>query len=640
MIVGTAGHIDHGKTALVKALTGIDADRLAEEKRRGITIDLGFAYQPIDDGEILGFIDVPGHERFVHTMLAGVSGIDVVMLVVAADDGIMPQTREHLQIVDLLGLGRGVVALTKRDLVGPERLAEVTADIQTLLAETSLAGAEILPVSSITGEGIDELATWLEIAATEPGRAAQGRFRLAVDRCFTIAGAGTVITGTVFSGAVKTGDSVLVSPSGLEARVRGLRAQNREAETGVVGQRVALNLAGPRIDKDAIQRGDWILDPAAHKPTERLDVHLKLLKSEPKAIRHWMPVHVHLASAHATGRIALLEGETLAPGEEALAQLVLDRPIGALSGDRFVLRDQSAQRTLGGGYVVDPFPPARGRRTPERRAWLDAERDADPANALGRLLALDPGIVDLDAFRRRRNLAPDEAAAIEGAAPMVAAGTWGFAAQRWTSLRQQTLDALKAFHDKNPELPGLQAEKLRQALPQRLGVPAFAAVAEALVRAKSVVLDGVWYRLPSHSVRLQPDDERLWARIRPMLGGAQRFKPPRIRDIGQEIGVAEVRVRTLMKRLSKMGQVVEVAHDHFFRTPTVAEMIQVADRLAKASADGSFSAAAFRDKVDNGRKVAIQVLEFFDRHSVTIRKGDFRKMRADRLNLFGRPEAP
>ncbi len=639
MIVGTAGHIDHGKTALVKALTGIDADRLAEEKRRGITIDLGFAYQPIEGGEILGFIDVPGHERFVHTMLAGVSGIDAVMLVIAADDGVMPQTREHLQIVDLLGLGRGVVALTKCDLVGPERLAEVTADIRTLLAGTSLAGAEILPVSSVTGEGIADLALWLQLASTEARRAANGRFRLAVDRSFTIAGAGTVVTGTVFSGSVRAGDPVLVSPSDLEARVRGLRAQNREAESGVAGQRVALNLAGPRIDKGAIQRGDWILDPAAHRPTERIDVHLKLLKSEPKAIRHWLPVHVHLASAHATGRVALLEGETLAPGEEALAQLVLDRPLGALSGDRFVLRDQSAQRTLGGGYVVDPFPPARGRRTPERRAWLDAERAADPATALTRLLGVDPGIVDLAAFRLRRNLTPDEAAAIEKDAPMVAAGAFGFAARRWTGLRQQTLDALKTFHEKNPELPGLQVEKLRQAMPVRLPVPAFAAVAEALVRARSIVLDGVWYRLPSHSVRLQPDDEMLWARIRPMLGGGQRFKPPRVRDIGNESGVPALQAPALMTRLPRLGQVGELAHDHFFRTQAVAEMIQIADRLAKASPDASFNAAAFRDKVDNGRKVAIQVLEFFDRHGITVRKGDIRKIRPDRLGLFGRNDA-
>jgi len=639
MIVGTAGHIDHGKTALVKALTGIDADRLAEEKRRGITIDLGFAYQTLDDGTVLGFVDVPGHERFVHTMLAGVSGIDVVMLVVAADDGVMPQTREHLQIIDLLGLSRGVVALTKTDLVDAGRLAAVAAEIRALLAGTSLEEAEVLPVSSVTGEGVPDLAAWLQLAAAETARKAQGRFRLAVDRSFTIAGAGTVVTGTVFSGAAKTGDSVLVSPAGLEARIRGLRAQNQAAEHGVAGQRVALNLAGPRIDKDAIQRGDWVLDPAAHRPTDRIDVQLKLLASEAKPIRHWLPAHVHLASAHATGRIALLEGEALAPGEEALAQLVLERPIGALSGDRFVLRDQSAQRTLGGGFVIDPFPPTRGRRAPERRAWLAAERGADASAALAALLALPAGLVDLDAFRRRRNLTPAEAEAIEKAATMVAAGAWGFAPARWTGLRQQALDALKAFHEKNPELPGLQLEKLRQAMPLRLPVPAFAAVMDMLVRSKAATLEGVWYRLPGHSIRLQPEDERLWARIRPLLGAQMRFKPPRVRDVGQELGVSEAKVRTLMKRLSRMGQVVEVAHDHFFLTPSVAEMIAVADRLARSSADGTFSAASFRDKVDNGRKVAIQVLEFFDRHGVTVRRGDLRKVRADRLHLFGRGEA-
>jgi selenocysteine-specific elongation factor len=639
MIVGTAGHIDHGKTALVKALTGIDADRLAEEKRRGITIDLGFAYQPLESGETLGFVDVPGHERFVHTMLAGVSGIDLVLLVVAADDGIMPQTREHLQILDLLGLTRGLVALTKSDLVPPERLASVSTEIRALLAPTGLAGSEILPVSSVTGAGIADLASRLRNAARTTSRPRGGRFRLAVDRCFTLTGAGTVVTGTIVSGAVATGDALLVSPSGLEARVRGLHAQNRAAESAQAGQRCALNLAGPRIAKDAIARGDWILDPAAHAPTARIDLRLTLLASETKPLRHGLPVHVHLAAAHVTGRVALLEGTTLAPGETAMAQLALDRPIGALTGDRIVLRDPSAQRTIGGGLVLDPFPPLRGRRTPHRLAQLAAEATDDPESPLAGWLAIEPGPVDLAGFRLRRNLMPDEAAEVEHAVEMVTAGSWGFSPARWRDLRAQLLAVLGDLHAASPDLPGLQRDRLRLALPTRLPLPAFAALCEALIDEASLALDGVRYRLPGHSVRLTAEDESLWMRVAPMLGADHRFSPPRVRDIAHALEIAEPRIRMLMKRLARMGQVVEIAHDHFFLTPVLAELIALADELGQAEGSGAFTAAAFRDRLGIGRKVAIQILEFLDRQNVTQRQEDARRVRADRRHLFGRPRA-
>src|SRR5215475_1016714 len=373
MIIGTAGHIDHGKTALVRALTGVDADRLPEEKARGITIDIGFAYRPVAGGETLGFVDVPGHERFVHNMLAGAIGVDFVLLVVAADDGPMPQTREHLQILDLLGLRQGIVALSKADLVSPERLAEVTRQMTALLAGTGLASAEIMPVSSLTGAGIAELeGRMLAAAANLPPRSAAGRFRLAVDRSFTLSGVGTVVTGTVFAGQVSAGDRLLLSPSGTEARVRGIHAQNRQAERGRAGQRCAINIAGPQIDKDSVQRGDWLVDPAAHAPTDRFDACLRLLPTEVRPLRHWTPVHLHLGAAHLPARVALLDTEALAPGETALAQVVTDRSIGTLHGDRLILRDQSAQRTVGGGLVLDPWPPARGRRRPQRLATLRA----------------------------------------------------------------------------------------------------------------------------------------------------------------------------------------------------------------------------------------------------------------------------
>ncbi|HMJ42073.1 MAG TPA: selenocysteine-specific translation elongation factor, partial [Pseudolabrys sp.] len=285
MIIGTAGHIDHGKTSLVRALTGVDTDRLKEEKARGISIDLGFAYLPAPDGSILGFVDVPGHEKFVHNMLAGATGIDFVLLTIAADDGVMPQTREHLAIVDLLGISRGIVALTKADLASPEQLANVTAEITQLLAYTALADILIIPVSTVTGAGIEELRDWLfDAAQSMQARAATERFRLGVDRAFTLPGAGTVVTGTVLSGAVSAGDKVTISPSGLTARVRTIHAQNRPVERGIAGQRCALNLAGDGISKDAIARGEVVLDPELHAPADRIDATLRLLATETKPV--------------------------------------------------------------------------------------------------------------------------------------------------------------------------------------------------------------------------------------------------------------------------------------------------------------------------------------------------------------------
>lgn len=362
MIVGTAGHIDHGKTALVRALTGVETDRLKEEKARGITIELGFAYLA-EAGRSIGFVDVPGHERFVHTMLAGASGIDFALLVVAADDGPMPQTLEHLAILDLLGLRRGVVVLSKADLVDPARREAVTAEIRAALAPTGLSEAGILPVSTVTGEGLDRLRDRLWQAAAETAsRGEDGAFRLAVDRSFVLPGTGTVVTGTILSGAVAVGDTVLVSPAGLPARIRSIHAQNQPAGRGVAGQRCALNLTGEGISRDAVSRGDMILDPALHAPAGRIDALLRLLDSEPRPIGNLLPARLHHASAEVGVRLIPLEA-AIPPGGQGRVQLVLERPIAAAVGDRFILRDASAQRTIGGGQFLDLRPPrARGGR--------------------------------------------------------------------------------------------------------------------------------------------------------------------------------------------------------------------------------------------------------------------------------------
>jgi selenocysteine-specific elongation factor len=648
MIVGTAGHIDHGKTTLVRALTGVDTDRLPEEKARGITIDLGFAYLPLDNGRTLGFVDVPGHERFIHNMLAGVGGIDFALLVVAADDGPMPQTREHLAILDLLGVRRGVVAITKADLADADRVVRLETEIRLLLAGTTLADADVMPASAQTGLGITDLKARLELEAEATGdRAADGWFRLPVDRCFTVAGAGTVVTGTVFSGETRQDDQLVLLSTGAAARVRGIHAQNAPSKTGRAGQRCALNIAGPHISKDAIHRGDWLVAPALRRPTDRLDVRLRLLPDEARPMRHWTPVHLHLGAVHVMARVVLLDAENLAPGQSALAQLVLDRPIGALHGDRLILRDQSARRTIAGGVVLDPWPPTRFRRRPERLALLQALEELQPAPALAALTSLPPHFVDLAAFAQARNLRPearDAAVAAAGLQALPAAdgaggGAFALTPARLTEIEGAVTATLGTHHQKQPNSAGLEPEKLRVALPMKIAAAPFAAITTALLAAKVIEADGPWLRLPGHAVRLSAEDEKLWAKIRPVLE-QQRFGPPRVRDFADHCGVPENRVRELMRRLSKMGVVWQVAQDHFFLRGPVVELARIAGELAAQAPDGRFKAAEFRDRIGGGRKVAIQILEFFDRGGVTTMRDQVRVVNRDRYERFVKGAGP
>ncbi len=630
MIIGTAGHVDHGKTALVKALTGVDADRLAEEKRRGITIDLGYAYS-----DELGFIDVPGHERFVHTMLAGASGIDSALLVVALPEGIRPQTREHLQILSLLGIEHGVVALTKADLA-VDRVPEVAAELQALLAGTPLSGIAIIPVSAVTGQGIDVLRAALRDAPAR-GRDVDGYPRLAVDRAFSLSGTGLVVTGTLVSGRIAVEDRLVLSPGGQELRVRGLHAQNKPAAEAVAGQRVALNIAGPRLSKDVVTRGDWVLHPDIHVPVTVIDARISLLADAPRAMRQGTQVHLHLGAAHVMARVSLLDQERLEPGQAAAARLTLQQPIGALARDRIVLRDTGATCTIGGGVVLDPFPPRRGRRTAGRLAQLRTLIEADPVQALRGLLNVAPGWVAQDLFMGARNVRQDRREALVAAVPAVAAGGLILSPAAFERMRDAVVTALSAHHRAAPELPGLQPERLRLLVAGAPPAVGFVGILDALLREAVIARDGPWFRLPGHRIALSLQDEKLWHAARPMIEAA-RFRPPRVRDIATMLKLSEPATRVTFKRLMRMGQIVEIAPDHFFLRQAVAEMAAIAAEVADA--DGLLTAAAFRDRLDNGRKVAIQILEFFDKVGVTIRSGDTRKVRRDRLALFGPGEAP
>jgi selenocysteine-specific elongation factor len=645
VIVGLAGHIDHGKTALVKALTGVDGDRLKDEKARGVTIDLGFAYMPTRSGKRIGFIDVPGHERFVHTMLAGASGIDFALLTIAVDDGIMPQTLEHLAILDLLGVDRGAVVLTKADIGSPESIERLAGQAKAMIATTALAQAEVLTVSALTGDGVDALRAHLEEAADAVrDRGAAKRFRLAVDRVFTLSGVGVVTTGTVLSGSVRVGDRIQLSPSGLSARVRSLHAQNRPAEEAHAGERCALNLTGPGITKDAIRRGDVAIDPELHAPTDRIDARIRVLPTETKPVGQWFPVRLHHAAAEAGARIVLFDDKPIAPGEEANVQLVLDRSIAAAAYDRFVVRDASAQRTLGGGLFLDLRAKARGRRTPERREQRAALETSDSSAAFAALLETPPFAFDLAEFARDRALSAAQRDELPLRLKLVILDSGdskiAMTGRRWAPFASTMIERIGAYHADNPDLQGLGREQLRIASLPKLPKAAFDLALRKLAGSGQLVLDGAFVRLPSHKAELAPEDKATWEAAGPLLGGAQRFRPPRVRDLAAATGRSEGDVRRALKRAGRMGWADEVAHDHFFLRSTVSEMSAIVANLSAGAKDGAFSAAQFRNQVDNGRKVAIHILEFFDRHGVTLRKGDARRINPHRLDLFGGPRQP
>lgn len=633
MIVGTAGHIDHGKTTLVRALTGVDTDRLKEEKARGISIELGYAYTPLPNGEVLGVIDVPGHEKLVHTMAAGACGIDFALLVIAADDGVMPQTREHLAILELLGVTRAAIALTKIDRVDAARLAQVHEEIGEWLASTAFTGAPIFETNATvdTDHGVARLTAHLyDAAVVWQARRDDGLFRLAVDRVFTLAGHGTIVTGTVFAGRVSTGDTLMLAPALETVRVRSIHAQNREADSGRAGQRCALNLAG--IEKEAIARGDWIVDARLAKPSERLDVELTLLADAGLKLGHWTPLHVHLGTTHQVAHVALLDGETLSAGGSARAQLVFDTPLCAMPGDRFIVRNAQASRTVGGGRVLDPFGPARKRRTAERHAWLDALRAWLDAGRLEPLLQQAPRgmqramLISLTGLPHRALTLPADVLDI---APRAQGDDNGFIVLRahWERLQEHVIGALQQFHARYPDEQGPDAARLRRMAAPLLPDALWHALIDTLVAQGRVLKSGPWLHLPAHSVSLDGSEQALATRLLPLLAEG-RYDPPWVRTLAATAHRQEDEVRALLRKLARQGDVYQVVRDLFYHCDCVRELAQLIAQLAQQQG-GTLSAASFRDATGLGRKRAIQVLEFFDRVGYTRFQREVRMLRAD-----------
>ena len=637
MIIATAGHVDHGKTSLVRALTQVDTDRLAEEKRRGMSIDLGFAYADFGLEEPLGFVDVPGHERFVRNMLAGVAAIDCALLVVAADDGPMPQTLEHLAILEILGVSCALVALTKIDRVDDLRRAEVQREIHELLSTTAMRGSPIFPVVATTGQGVFSLREALKGVAQEheahrlldqdaEPENVPGHFRLSVDRAFTLTGAGLVVSGSVYSGVAQVGDRVLVSPKGVEARIRAIHAQNQAAKYARVGQRCALNLSGVDLKKEDVARGDWVLVPAIHAPTQRLDVELNLLVTESRSLADGAIVQLHLAAASVPARVSLLRQKALKPGEVSLAQLVLDKPVGALRGDRFVLRDQAAQRTLGGGRVLDPFGPLKGRAKPARLVELAAMSAPTATVCLAQLLVEKTDAVELQPFERAWNLNEYEQASLRALPDLHVVraldGDLALSKVQWQGWRDQLVQTLTDYHLAQAESIGLsesaliaQALKVRSVQSRTLKVIVRSAL-RSLLDEEKIVREGLSVRMPVHQARLSQKDQILLEKVTIVLlaGG---LRPPIVGELAKALDADPAALLSFLQRVSLTGHLSAVASNRFYLPRTLAELVQVARDLAALSPDQGFDAAAFRDRSGIGRNSTIEVLEFMDRHGYT-----------------------
>ena len=615
MIVTLAGHVDHGKTSVVRALTGVDTDRLAEERRRGLTIDLGFAYADIGSARI-GFVDVPGHRRFIHNMVAGVARNQYALLVVAADDGVMPQTVEHLQILKLLGLRQGIVALNKIDRSEPDRILAVRDDIRTLTMDSFLRDAEIVEVSCTNGRGIDALRAHLHQASEAYATTVEDRaFRLAADRVFSLRGVGIVATGTVVSGATRTDDRLAIAATGHPLRVRGLFVQDTPSERAVEGDRVALNVTGARLDD--LARGDWIVAESTAGTTGHTTVELEVVGDFPRAVRHWAPVHVYAATSHSQGRISLLDASPIDPGANAAADIVLKEPAHMKVGDRFILRDQDLDRTLGGGTVIDVEAPHGRRRAPGRLDRIAALRDASTDDALAALARRDA--VHADTFRNNWNLTANAMRELVQRSGLIEHGDHIVHPELAEATERAVVDTLAKHHETKRESLGLPMESLADALGAPTTITRIAI--QKLTESGEVRAQSGSYALAEHSADIPEALADLFDRIEPLLDSEQ---PPSLGDVAKRLRTPLPPLERDMRALASLGLCRRVSPNRYFLNGRLRAMADIALDL-----QGSFTVRQFRDASGMGRNVVIEVLEHFDRKGFTRREGDARRIVGD-----------
>jgi len=612
-VVGTAGHVDHGKSTLIRALTGIDPDRLREERERGMTIDLGFAWLTLPGGSDVGIVDVPGHQDFIRNMLAGVGGIDAVVLVVAADEGVMPQTREHLAILELLGVERGVVVLSKRDLVDDEWTALVRGEVRTALARTPLADAPIVEVSATTRRGLDELLVSLEsVLGSAPPRRDLARPRLPIDRAFTMTGFGTVVTGTLVDGSLQVGDEIELVPGGLRGRIRGLQTHRRAIDAARPGSRVAANVTG--IDKEAVARGMVLAHPGTLAPISAVALRLSLLRDVSGPLEHDDTVRVHAGTAEAIARVSVLEGTAIEPGDSAWVQLRLATPMAVTVGDRVVVRRPSPSETLGGGSVADTSG-ERARTRADAVAALERRSAPSPADRL--LASFDVPRTPAEAGERSGldAAARDAAyATLVDSGRAVALADAAVSRDAFEALATRVERTVAMTHRKAPLRAGASREEVRSALD--LAPKRYAALVARLVAEGRVAERGSTLAMPTHRPSLTPEQESTWTRARAALA-RDPLQPPGAATLQQEFGID----REVLMALADRGDVVRAGTDGVFLPDAVQRF---GDAIIDALGSGPLTVAKARDLTGSSRKHVLPLLQFLDDHGLTRRVGDDR----------------
>lgn len=631
LILGTAGHIDHGKTALVKALTGIDTDRLPEEKARGITIELGFAHLELPGGICFGIVDVPGHERFIRTMVAGVGGMDLVMLVIAADEGIMPQTREHLEICQLLGVKNGLVALTKCDLVDKDLVGLVNEEIHNYLAGSFLEKSPIVPVSSRTGTGLAELGTALaELATTIPEKEGEGPFRVPVDRVFTVAGFGTVVTGTLIAGEITVGDEVEILPSGRCCRVRGIETHGRKEVRATAGQRVAVNLQG--VEHAEVQRGNVVAPRSVFRITRAVDARLDYLPSAHRELRHRTILRLLSATFEVPAQVILLDRDTLQPGDSAFVQLRLKYPVLLLPGDAFVMRAYSPQTTVGGGKVLDPAPPRRKRHCDAALTLLNIMNSGTDEEKVRILVAesLYAGLSQEEialrcGLSREKAETAIKALLLRGDVVLaVREPRIILARDAFERLKGFLLAGIDEYLRDNPMKEGIGKEELKGRLPWRSDARFFGTLLVALEKGGQVVTDRDLVRPFGRRVAANADHSGLRGKIEAMLlkGG---IEPPTVRELVETLNRSEKELLEHLNFMARDGRAIKITGDLFYAPEPVAD---IRDKLvSRLKESGEITPGTFRELTGLSRKFMIPLLEYFDREKVTIRVGDKRLLR-------------
>lgn len=643
LIVATAGHVDHGKTALVRHLSGTETDTLAEEKSRGLTINLGYAYHhflgPSQEhfAGTIGFVDVPGHTDFINNMLAGVGSVDAALLVIAADDGIMPQTLEHLAVLDLLGISTGVVALTKIDRCDTARLEEVSSQVNDLLRETSLANAPIFPVSNVSRQGINNLLVCLEtLASTRKDNTAltrNRRTRYLIDRSFNVKGIGTVVTGSIRAGELRVGESLLSTQANEFARIKSLRQDQSDLDTAGAGLRIAANIS---LDRSNIDRGQWLIDPFLDHKASRLDVKLKLLPSAPQ-LKSSALYHLHIGASHRLVNIRVLDKQS------NLYQLKVKSPIVCNFGDRFIIRDPASNFTIGGGKVIDTFVPRRQRASAERISFLLSADQSDEA-ALRDLLESQPEGVRLDQFEICRNISEQwcdsllsKHAAHYISLPSPDGGRPTLLGHQYFRQHGQKISlAVAAFHKANPSKQGVSESALSHASDIPGSYRFFQGILESLLSAGELKRTGTLIHSPAHQTQLSLEEEEFIAKIRPILVKSGRI-PPRTRELVEMTGIPLRPLERILNQTAKAGSLIRVADNRHYLPETINELAEFTETLMReASADEGFSVIQFRDKSEIGRNLCIELLEYFDSVGFTRRDGNSRFVRTAKENIFGK----